>query len=169
MTTRIWAPWRMEYILGPKGGPCIFCEFGACGREAWRERLVLAVQPHALVCMNRYPFGSGHLLVTPRRHVADFAELEAAEWAALTELVRQTAARLREALGPEGMNVGFNLGKAAGAGIADHLHAHLVPRWGGDTNFMPVLADVRVMPEYLDEAYVKLAPHFADLSLGGPP
>jgi ATP adenylyltransferase len=159
----MWAPWRMEYILGSKAGACIFCDFASLAASAYRGKLVLLVQPHALVCLNRYPFAASHLLVAPRRHVSDPSELRDEEYDALMRLVRDATARLRRVASPEGLNVGFNLGKAAGAGIADHLHAHVVPRWNGDTNFMPVLADVRVMPEYLDDSWKRLAPAFADL------
>ena len=153
----------MEYILGDKQGACIFCDFASAPASTYREKLVLLVQPHALVCLNRYPFTPSHLLVAPRRHVASFDELSAEEYAAEMELVRASVTRLRKATGAEGLNVGFNLGKVAGAGIADHLHAHAVPRWNGDVNFMPVLADVRVMPEHLDAAWRRLLPFFADL------
>jgi ATP adenylyltransferase len=153
----------MEYILGPKDGPCIFCGFASSPRSSYREKLVLVVQEHALVCLNRYPFASSHLLVAPRRHVSDFADLPPPEYDATQRLVRDAAERLRRATGAEGLNVGFNLGKAAGAGIAEHLHGHIVPRWSGDTNFLPVLTDVRVMPEFLDAAWARLEPHFADL------
>lgn len=149
----------MDYILGPKGGECIFCAFPE--RATHREDLVLTVTPHAFVVLNRYPFAAGHLLVVPRRHVADLAELTDEASDALFRLLRTSVARLRDAARPDGVNVGFNLGKAAGAGIAEHLHAHVVPRWDGDTNFMPVLGDVRVMPEHLDATWQRLAPHFA--------
>jgi ATP adenylyltransferase len=152
----------MEYILDDKSGDCIFCGFAAAPREAFRKELVVAVEEHALVCLNKYPFAAGHLLVAPRRHVSDLADLADVEYDALMRLVRTSLARLRAAIGPQGVNVGFNLGKSAGAGIADHLHAHLVPRWHGDTNFMPVLTDVRVMPEYLDATWARLAPHFGE-------
>lgn len=163
MTTPIWAPWRMDYVRGERNAACIFCDFAAAPASAFREKLVLMVQPLALLCLNRYPFTTSHLLVAPRRHVADLAELHDDEYAAVTELVRAAAIRVRRAVGAEALNIGFNLGKAAGAGIADHLHGHVVPRWTGDTNFMPVIADVRVMPEYLDQAWTHLYPHFADL------
>jgi ATP adenylyltransferase len=149
----------MDYILGPKAGECIFCAFPA--RDTHREDLVLTVTPHAFVVLNRYPFTPGHLLVVPRRHVSDLGELADEEADALFRLLRLTVARLREAMSPQGVNVGFNLGKAAGAGLAEHLHAHVVPRWDGDTNFMPVLAEVRVMPEHLDATWQRLSPHFA--------
>jgi ATP adenylyltransferase len=159
-----WAPWRMEYIAGPKASQCIFCDFAAADPSAYREKLVLAVDEVALVCLNRFPFTTSHLLVAPRRHVSDLSELPAAEYGGLMRLLREATVRLRKVTGAEGMNVGFNLGRAAGAGIADHVHGHLVPRWPGDTNFLPVIADLRVMPEYLDAAWAKLAPAFADLS-----
>jgi ATP adenylyltransferase len=154
----------MSYILGEKQGACVFCEMAAAPASAYREKLVLVVQPHALVCLNRYPFASSHLLVVPRRHVPDLTDLPGEEYVAWANLVRDASARLAGAIHPEGMNVGMNLGKSAGAGIAEHLHAHVVPRWNGDTNFMPVLADVRVMPEYLDESWQRLAPAFADFA-----
>ncbi len=163
MPTPIWAPWRMKYITGEEKTPgCFFCDHPK-DPSRYRENLVLVVQPHAFVCLNRYPFTTSHLLVAPRRHVADPSELEDAEYDALMRLLRESVARLRRAVSCEAMNVGFNLGKAAGAGVADHLHGHLVPRWNGDTNFMPVLADVRVMPEYLDDAWQKLNAAFADV------
>lgn len=141
---------------------CFFCAYPA-DEARLRENLVLVVQPHAFVCLNRYPFTTSHLLVAPRRHVADWSELSADEYAALMDLLRVSAERLRRATGCQGLNVGFNLGAAAGAGVADHLHGHVVPRWNGDTNFMPVLADVRVMPEYLDDAWRRLYEAFADV------
>jgi ATP adenylyltransferase len=153
----------MEYILGPKGGACIFCDFAASPPESYREKLVLVVQEHALVCLNKYPFAASHLLVAPRRHGSDLADLPLDEYDATMRLVRDAVARLRIATRAEGVNVGLNLGRAAGAGIEEHLHAHAVPRWSGDSNFMPVLADVRVMVEHLDDTWRRLAPLFADL------
>jgi ATP adenylyltransferase len=164
MSERLWAPWRMEYVLGPKGAPCVFCQLASAPHERHRELLVLAVQAHAFVCLNKYPFASSHLLVASRRHVADVEALSAEEYSAMMGLAREVIGRLRQATRAEGLNVGLNLGKAAGAGIADHLHAHVVPRWVGDSNFMPVIADIRVMPEYLDETWLRLQPFFADLS-----
>jgi ATP adenylyltransferase len=124
---------------------------------------VLVAGEHAVVCLNRYPFAASHLLVLPRRHVSNLEDLAPGEYDALLRLVRDATTRVKSVTRPDGVNLGFNLGKAAGAGIAEHLHAHLVPRWNGDTNFMPVLADVRVMPEMLDESWRRLAPAFADL------
>ncbi|MBX3209553.1 MAG: HIT domain-containing protein [Labilithrix sp.] len=167
MATPLWAPWRMPYIVrsdkaaGAKG-TCFLCEHPAV-QESFRENLILLVQEHAFVCLNRYPFTPSHLLVTPRRHVSDLSDLSGEEYLALMTLLRDSAERLRRAVGCSAMNVGFNLGADAGAGVADHLHGHIVPRWPGDTNFMPVLADVRVMPEYLDDAWRRLHQAFADL------
>jgi ATP adenylyltransferase len=163
MAERLWAPWRMEYILGPKGGPCIFCDFASAPRETYREKLILLVQPLALVCLNKYPFAAAHLLVAPRAHAADVADLPPEDYDATMRLVRDAVVRLRRATHAEGVNVGINLGRAAGAGIEEHLHAHAVPRWSGDSNFMPVVADVRVMPEHLDQTWQRLVPYFADL------
>jgi ATP adenylyltransferase len=154
----------MEYILRESGaGACVFCSALAGGET----KRVLARQEHAFVILNKYPFSAGHILVVPRRHVGDLGDLGEGdgEAAALFALVRQSVARLRKAVSAQGLNVGFNLGKAAGAGIAEHLHAHIVPRWNGDTNFLPVVADVRVMPEHLDATFERLAPHFADLDV----
>jgi ATP adenylyltransferase len=152
----------MEYIRGPKGKDCIFCEYAHAGAVCARKNLVLHSSEHAYVVMNRYPFASGHLLVVPNRHASDLGALPDQEYSALFSLVRATVERLRRALRAEGINVGINLGDVAGAGIAEHLHVHVVPRWKGDTNFMPVLADVRVMPQHLEETYQELVPFFAD-------
>jgi ATP adenylyltransferase len=169
MSTPLWAPWRMPYILrsdkaaGRHGeGSCFFCDHPV-DTEAFRENLVLLVQEHAYVCLNRYPFTPSHLLVAPRRHVSDLAELAPEEYIALMTLLRESTVRLRRAVNCSAMNVGFNLGLDAGAGVADHVHGHIVPRWPGDTNFMPVLTDVRVMPEYLDDAWRRLHSAFADV------
>jgi ATP adenylyltransferase len=153
----------MEYILGPKNVPCVFCEHAAAAPEAFKSRLVLLVQEHAFVCLNRYPFAPSHLLVVPRRHVAELADLSTEEYGGTMRLLRDSVMRLRAVTRAQGLNVGMNLGAAAGAGIAEHLHAHLVPRWAGDTNFMPVLAGVHVMPEHLDDTWQRLVPGFADL------
>jgi ATP adenylyltransferase len=169
MKSPIWAPWRMEYIVGPKPDTCVFCEMTQVGTNRFRDLLILVRQPHALVCLNRYPFASAHLLVTPRRHVADLSELPETEYVALMLLLREATARVRGRVNASAMNIGFNLGRAAGAGIAEHLHGHVVPRWDGDTNFMPVLADVRVMPQQLEATFKHLEPAFADLPGDRPP
>ena len=164
----------MEYILAPKDkdagarpGACIFCNFPSAASH-FRENLVLVSNEHYAVMLNRYPFAAGHLLVMPRKHVAHLGDLDAGETAALFAAVREVGVRMRALMKPHGLNYGINEGVAAGAGIADHLHVHVVPRWSGDTNFMPVIADVRVMPEYLDEAYRRLHPALADLPGAAP-
>jgi ATP adenylyltransferase len=158
----LWAPWRMAYILGdgPQEGACIFCAYPA-DAERHRERLVLAVTDHALVMLNKFPYNSGHLMVAPRRHVADPGDLPDDEYQALGELVRRAVRSVRAVLHPEGLNVGMNLGRAAGAGIDQHCHWHVVPRWNGDTNFMPVIGEVKVMAEHLTATYDRLRPAFA--------
>jgi ATP adenylyltransferase len=163
----------MEYILGPKArGACVFCGLCHASVEARRERLVLVCTPHASVILNRYPFAAGHLLVLPHAHVSSLSELEPGAHDALFRLVRESVARLERAVRPQGLNVGLNLGASAGAGIAEHLHVHVVPRWDGDTNFMPVLADTRVVPQALADTRAHLEPFFADLAdleeLDGP-
>ncbi len=154
----------MDYILGLKDRTgCIFCTFPEREPAQFREDLVLVAQAHAFVCLNRYPFAAGHLLVSPRRHVSKLTELSDDEYDGFMRLVRVAAARLEESSKPEGMNVGMNLGRAAGAGIADHVHAHIVPRWSGDSSFMPVIAETRVMPEHLDATWRRLRPVFDDV------
>jgi len=160
----LWAPWRMDYILGEKPRECILCEKPAAGPRHHVENLILVARPRAFVMLNRYPYTNGHLMVTPRVHVSTPEDLDAQDHAALWRLVRDSVAALRRALHPEGLNLGVNLGRCAGAGIEPHMHVHVVPRWSGDTNFMPVVADVRVMPEYLKETYDKLLPEFAPLA-----
>jgi ATP adenylyltransferase len=164
MSSTLWAPWRMEYILGQKGSGCVFCAFPERPVDSFRADLVLVVQPHAFVCLNRFPFSAAHLLVIPRRHVSALEDLADDEYTALSLLVRDTVRTLKTAVKPEGINVGYNLGKSAGAGIADHLHAHIVPRWNGDSNFMPVIADTRVMPQHLDDTWAALRPYFDAVS-----
>jgi ATP adenylyltransferase len=165
MGNPLWAPWRMEYILAPKdrSRPCIFCDVAQASPDELRDRHVVAVTEHAFVMLNRYPFAAGHLLVVPHAHVEALDQIDPAAHDALFRLVRESAARLRRALRAEGLNVGLNLGAVAGAGVAEHLHVHVVPRWAGDTNFMPVLADTRVVPQALDETRAHLLPYFADI------
>ena len=153
----------MEYILSPKGGPCIFCGMAGATSATMRDELVLVSTDSAFVVLNRYPFNAGHVLVVPKRHEPDLAALGDADADELFRLVREAAARLKRAVGAQGLNIGLNVGEAAGAGISGHLHVHVVPRWEGDTNFMPVLTDVRVMPQHLDDTFARLLPHFGDL------
>jgi len=150
----LWAPWRMAYIEGPKrDAGCLFCN--ATGGDA-RDRLLLGTTASSLVMLNRFPYQNGHLMVAPRHHTASLGELAAAEHADLAETLRRAVGSLAEALHPEGFNLGMNLGACAGAGVADHVHWHIVPRWAGDTNFMPVVAEVKVMPQHLLDTYERL-------------
>ena len=147
----LWAPWRMVYIdRAREERGCIFCN-ATTGDP--KERLLLGTTEHSLVMLNRFPYQSGHVMVAPRRHGADLVALPAVEHADLAETVRRVLASLRDVLRPDGFNVGLNLGAAAGAGVLDHVHWHIVPRWTSDTNFMPMLADVRVMPQHLEETW----------------
>ncbi|MCC6646769.1 MAG: HIT domain-containing protein [Polyangiaceae bacterium] len=166
----MWAPWRMEYILGPKDkSRCIFCVYGAEQPDQFREDLVVFANAHAYVVLNRYPFAAGHVMVVPRAHVSEPWGLEPAAHDALFRLVSDVAVRLKDAVNAGGVNVGINVGEAAGAGIAEHLHVHIVPRWPSDTNFMPVIADVRVMPQMLDSTWKHVAAALADLPGQHPP
>lgn len=148
MTRPLWAPWRLEYVTqaGDEDG-CVFCREseGALGGDS----LVVCRNAHALVLLNRYPYSSGHLMVAPRRHVAELALLTDDEALETHRLTVRAVEALRAAYGPDAFNVGWNLGAVAGGSITGHLHEHVVPRWSGDTNFMPVLADVKVVPEHL--------------------
>ena len=141
MVERLYAPWREEYILGPKDQECIFCKPET--RPHVRE-LILHRAKHNFVVMNRYPYNSGHLMVVPYRHTDQLDKLKVAERNEMMALTALSSEILRETMNPNGINVGINLGQAAGAGIKDHLHVHLVPRWVGDTNFMPALFETRV-------------------------
>ena len=144
---RLWAPWRLEYVQGTGSSGCIFCLGDASDDEA---RLVLHRGQHCFIIMNRFPYSNGHLMVAPLRHVADPGLLDAAEVAELHRLTTLCREILREVCKAQGFNIGMNLGAVAGAGVTDHLHQHIVPRWAGDTNFMPVFADVRVIPQHLE-------------------
>ncbi|MEW5723500.1 MAG: HIT domain-containing protein [Thermodesulfobacteriota bacterium] len=162
----LWAPWRMTYIQGEdelaKTRGCIFCvDQDKAGPD--KDRLILWVGRLTLVMMNRYPYNNGHLLVAPRRHVPDISDLDEGEMTDLLRLVRSSIEIFRKDSSPHGFNVGLNLGVVAGAGVADHLHFHLVPRWHGDTNFMTVLGEVRVVPEHIQASYDRLLSHYQAL------
>jgi len=155
---RLWTPHRLAYVKGGKGEGCPFCEIPAMSDE---EGLVVARGATSYVVLNLYPYNPGHLMVVPYRHVAGYEDLEPAE-AYEIALLTQKAIRVARAVGgPHGFNVGLNLGAVAGAGIAAHLHQHLVPRWGGDTNFMPVVGHTRVLPQLLGETRALLAAEWA--------
>ncbi|WP_028320964.1 HIT family protein [Desulfatiglans anilini] len=155
----LWAPWRMTYILGnDKYEGCIFCPGEDRSMDA--ERLMLYVDQTVLVLMNKYPYVNGHLLVAPVRHVPNLDGLEPGEMLAVMEMVRATMGILKSMMHPDGFNVGLNLGRVAGAGVEEHMHFHIVPRWNGDTNYMTVIGEVRVIPEHLQATYEKLLPYF---------
>jgi ATP adenylyltransferase len=155
----VWAPWRIDYILGKKPKGCFLCIKKTRG---YRERcLILTETEDAYVILNKYPYTAGHLMVVPWHHVADLSDLTAEELAGLFELVRMASVKLRKALSPDALNIGLNLGKVAGAGAEDHLHVHIVARWSGDHNFMPVMSGAMVMPEALETTYKRLLPYFA--------
>jgi ATP adenylyltransferase len=152
---RLWAPWRLEYVQGADEiEGCIFCRAAEGDDE---EHLVVHRGEVAFVMLNKFPYASGHLLVAPYRHGVNFGELGGGEALELHRLAAQGLEALRSVYAPDGFNLGWNVGRIAGAGIVDHGHLHVVPRWSGDTNFMPVLADVRVIPEHLAATRQKLA------------
>jgi len=157
-----WAPWRMEYILSDNKDPgCIFCTDD--NREKHEDRLILFVGQKTMVMMNKYPYINGHLLVAPKRHVHGLDQLTDEENLDLLVMVRKSIDILKKTFKAEGFNVGLNLGKVAGAGVEEHMHFHIVPRWYGDTNYMTVFAEVRVIPEHIEETYKKLKPHFENI------
>jgi ATP adenylyltransferase len=161
---QLWAPWRMAYIdQNSKETGCIFCDKSQA--HNLRENLVLAATRHSVVMLNKYPYNNGHLLLAPKRHEHNLALLSEEEYRDLNEALRRAIGIIREQLNPGGINLGMNLGKCAGAGIEDHLHWHIVPRWEGDTNFMPVIGETRVMPQHLLDSYDRLLPHFERLSV----
>ena len=151
----LWAPWRMAYITPyiPQQG-CIFCTKPADDHDA--ENHILYRGEHCFMMLNLYPYNNGHLMVAPYQHVGNLEQLDAATLAELMAQTQLALRALRHTMNPDGFNMGINEGKIAGAGFADHLHLHIVPRWQGDTNFMPILADIKVIPEHLDNVYRQL-------------
>jgi ATP adenylyltransferase len=156
----MWAPWRMEYILGDKEKGCIFCK--ALSEE---DNLTLYKGKATLVVMNKFPYINGHLLAAPKKHISTLDQLSKGEMGDLLETVEQSVGILKKVMNPDGFNVGLNLGKVAGAGVEEHLHFHIVPRWFGDTNALTVFADVRVIPEHLITTYNNLKPYFDKLDI----
>jgi len=150
----LWAPWRMKYIESPKRDTCIFCV--GENEEKDRENLILYRGSKSFIIMNRYPYNTGHVMIAPYKHIGDLTLLTDEELLDLMRNVNLSIKILKEALKPEGFNIGINIGKVAGAGIEDHVHIHVVPRWLGDTNFMPVISQIKVMPELLETTYNKL-------------
>lgn len=164
-TANLWAPWRLDYVTGPKPDGCVFCRSADTADLGADDDLVVARGERGYVVMNRFPYNNGHLMVVPNRHVADLNDLTLAETNELQGLLRRALHTVRAVMNPEGCNIGLNLGAAAGAGIAAHLHWHLVPRWNGDTNFMPVLADTNVIPQALQRTRDLLAEAWVEAAL----
>jgi ATP adenylyltransferase len=159
---RLWSPWRLEYIAGgkPKTG-CMFCE---ATRETESSSLIVFKGDTCYVILNLYPYNNGHVMVVPYRHLATFGDLSIEELTEIGVLIQRAEAALFEAYQPHGFNIGVNLGKPAGAGVLEHLHVHIVPRWNGDTNFMTVVGEMRVLPENIGASAERLRPIFERLS-----
>lgn len=161
---RIWAPWRMQYIeKADRVEGCIFCVFPTQAKD--RENLLLYRAEKCFIMLNNFPYNPGHLMVAPYKHTADMYALSDEELLDVTKTVRYAVKLLSETMQPEGFNLGVNLGRTAGAGIIDHIHWHIVPRWNGDTNFMPVVADTKVLPESLMATYDKLGAKIEELGV----
>jgi ATP adenylyltransferase len=159
---RLWAPWRIGYVLSEACDGCIFCEKPAADDDC--GELILNRSEFSYVLMNAYPYNNGHLLVVPYEHVSGILSLSEEQLFDMMRLTRRAVGAIGEAMHPDGFNVGFNVGRIAGAGIEEHVHLHIVPRWAGDTNFMPVLGDTRVVPQSLRECYELLVRHFEEPS-----
>ena len=153
---RLWAPWRIEYIKQPKSDKCILCEIPRQSRENDRKNLLLYRGEKAFIILNRYPYNNGHLMIAPYRHVPSVINLTDDEAIEIHKLLKLSIKILDKTMKPEGYNIGANIGKAAGAGIDMHYHLHIVPRWVGDTNYMPVLSDTKIIVEYLQQTYDNL-------------
>jgi ATP adenylyltransferase len=160
---RLWSPWRLAYVSGGESKGCVFCDAQHTDQA---ESLIVFGGVTCYVILNLYPYNNGHLMVVPRRHVATLTEATPDELAELIRLTRGAEMALTEAYHPQGLNVGMNLGRAAGAGVADHMHIHVVPRWAGDTNFMSVVGEVRVLPEELEQTAERLRPIFRKVLAG---
>jgi ATP adenylyltransferase len=157
----LWRPWRIKYILSDKEKGCIFCD--KLKERKDRENYILYRSEHSFIILNIYPYNSGHLMVAPYKHVASFEGMEKDELAELFQMVNKCTKLLSATMQPDGFNIGVNLGRVAGAGVKDHVHIHIVPRWAGDANFMPVLADVNVIPEALDSVFDRLSQALQDI------
>jgi ATP adenylyltransferase len=155
---RLWAPWRLEYIVGPKDDECIFCR--AVRSDDDEGNYVVHRGERAFVILNAYPYNNGHVMIAPYVHEPTIEPLDEPTLTEMMVLAQRSIAALHQAYAPEGFNLGINQGKVAGAGIEEHVHAHVVPRWGGDTNFMPVIADTRVLPQSLSDSWKELRRFF---------
>ena len=154
----LWAPWRMEYILGKKEPECIFCSYPKRNND--RENLILYRSAHNFVMMNKYPYNNGHIMVVPYIHTSTIDNLTDEILLDFIKVTQRSLKSLKEIFRPEGFNIGINIGAVAGAGMEEHVHLHMVPRWAGDTSFMSVFGEIRVIPEYIMETYDKLYPIF---------
>jgi ATP adenylyltransferase len=155
---RLWAPWRLEYIKGPKSDECIFCVKTAGGDD--RANYIVTRGEHCFVMLNAYPYNNGHVMVAPYEHVPTIEDLDDDALLDLMHLSQRSLQAIREAYSPDGFNLGVNQGAVAGAGVEDHVHLHVVPRWGADTNFMPVIGSTRVLPQSLDDSWETLSKLF---------
>lgn len=164
---RLWSPWRMKYILNSKSKGCVFCKMSE--EKMDRRNYILFRGEHNYIIMNLYPYNNGHLLIVPYKHTSTIEKLSKAEASDFICLTGKSVAALKKTFSPDGFNIGMNLMEAAGAGIEAHIHMHIVPRWNGDTSFMPVLFETMVIPESLDDTYSKLLPFFLKISSGPAP
>lgn len=156
---RLWTPWRMTFIKEHKTlQGCVFCNLPK--EHSDEKNLILKRTEHSFIILNKYPYNPGHLMVIPFKHTADFAELTPSELLDMHVNMQVTLVALKKEMKPQGFNVGMNLGEAGGAGIREHMHYHIVPRWSGDSNFMPIFGETKVLPETLDQTYARLKPHF---------
>ncbi len=164
MKNKMWAPWRMEYITkaAKDDGKCLFCK--VLKQKASKNNLVVYSSKHSLVMMNRYPYNNGHLMVVPKNHTSNYDGLSKTENDDLHETLRLSIRVINKVYKPQGCNVGMNIGRVAGAGIDSHIHYHVVPRWNGDTNFMPVIGEVKVISEHILGSYDRVAKAFKEVS-----
>ncbi len=160
---KIWAPWRLEYIKQPKENSCFICDIVKDKPEKDRENLILYRSKTAIILLNKYPYISGHLMVAPILHTANISDIPKETSDELWYLTTKAVDLLKETITPEGFNIGINLGKVSGAGLKSHVHIHIVPRWSGDTNFMPILGETRVISQALLETYDLLKNHLGKL------
>ena len=158
---RLWAPWRMEYLMSNKSDGCIFCDKPSAGDDAANH--IVFRTPLSFVMLNAYPYNNGHLMIAPSRHVAAFSDLSVEERCDLMDAIAKAEELLVRAFAPQGMNIGANLGHCAGAGIPGHVHFHVVPRWEGDTNFMPVTGQTKVVSESLRDGWERLHKEFQEI------
>ena len=163
MMERLYTPWRREYVVNPKAVDCPFCDYLSQDASHDADNLILLRSERTFIILNRYPYTNGHLMVLPNLHVSDLEAMDDATQLELMQMTTLAKHLLQRTLQPHGFNVGLNLGKAAGAGLADHLHVHIVPRWSGDTNFMPIVANTRILPEWLGETYQRLRATLASI------